>query len=383
MSARDEESPARRRLLRLGAAAPLIALAPLLRLVDANAVQAPTTSRVFSTDAVAGQPPEIPVIFDALGEIRTIYTMDLVDQILASGTRAISITLTDPKVPSETAFDLMMKDLAEYNLYFKEHQSHYRVARSVADVEIARRENKLAVFYNIQNSTPVERQLDKVALLKKLGLTAIQLTYNDQNYAGTGCLAGDDTGLTPFGGELIEQMADDRVLVDLSHAGMKTMAGAIAASPRPVIISHTACKALRSHPRNTTDENIRALADRGGVMGMAQMRTFMTDAKMDNLDVYFDHILHAVKVAGVDHVGIGSDRDHRVIPNTEEEVANLLREEGAQFQPSDWPLYLEKLNGPRRMEVVREGLRKRKLSQSAIDKIMGMNIYRIYQNVIG
>jgi membrane dipeptidase len=253
----------------------------------------------------------------------------------------------------------------------------------VLDVENARRENKLAVFYNIQNSTPIERNLDRVALLKGLGLTAIQLTYNDHNHAGTGCFTKDDTGLTSFGRELIEQMASDRMLVDLSHAGMKTMAGAIAASPRPVIISHTACKALRNHPRNTTDENIRALADHGGVMGMAQMRTFMTDAKTNNLDVYFDHIQYAVKVAGVDHVGIGSDRDHRVIPHTEEEIAALLREEGAQFKPSDWPLYLEKLNGPRRMEVVRDELSKRKLPQSAIDKIMGMNVHRIYQSVVG
>lgn len=379
----DEPSHTRRRLLKFGAVAPLLALAPLARFAEAGTAQMAAPSRAAGGSAVTGSSSTEPMIFDALGEIRTVYTMNLVDQILASGTRAISITLTDPKVDQADAFDLMMKDLADYNLYFRKHQSHYRVARNVMDIEVARRENKLAIFYNLQNSTPIDKDLSRVALLKSLGLTAVQLTYNDQNHSGAGCFAKGDTGLTPFGRQLLDQMASDRMLVDLSHAGMKTMADAIAASPRPVIISHTACRALRKHPRNTTDENIRALADRGGVMGMAQMRTFMTDAKTDNLDVYFDHIEHAVKVAGVDHVGIGSDRDHRVIPDTEEEIAILLKEEGAQFKPSDWPLYLEKLNGPRRMEVVREGLKKRKLPQSAIDKILGMNVHRLYQSVVG
>jgi membrane dipeptidase len=109
----------------------------------------------------------------------------------------------------------------------------------------------------------------------------------------------------------------------------------------------------------------------------------MTKEKTNNLEVYFDHIDHAVKTAGIDHVAIGSDRDHRVIPNTEEEIKILLAEEGAQFKPADWPLYLEKLNGPRRMDVVRDNLVKRKYTQSQIDKIMGGNLYRLYKEVVG
>ena len=222
-----------------------------------------------------------------------------------------------------------------------------------------------------------------MALLKSLGLTSIQLTYNTLNYSGAGCSVAPDPGITPFGRELIARLAQERVLLDLSHAGMQTMAGAIAESRRPVIISHTACKALRPHRRNTTDENMRAVAAKGGVVGITQIRTFLTDAKRDNLEVYFEHIVHAVSVAGIEHVGIGSDRDHRVIPDTQEELKILLQEEGSQISPADWPLYLEQLNGPRRMEVVRAGLQRHGFAASDIDRIMGGNVYRLYKEVVG
>jgi membrane dipeptidase len=109
----------------------------------------------------------------------------------------------------------------------------------------------------------------------------------------------------------------------------------------------------------------------------------MTTEKTNNLEVYFRHIDHAVKVAGIDHVAIGSDRDHRVIPTTEEEIKQLIKEEGANFIPDDWPLYLEKLNGPRRMEIIWDGLIKRGYKAADAEKVMGLNLYRLYRDVIG
>jgi membrane dipeptidase len=161
------------------------------------------------------------------------------------------------------------------------------------------------------------------------------------------------------------------------------MADAVAVSKKPIIISHTACQAVHPHIRNTTDENLRAVAEKGGVTGICQIRNFITAKPRENLKYYFDHIDHAVKVAGIEHVCIGSDRDHRVIPDTQEEIDLLIKEEGAQFQPSEWPLYMEGLNGPRRMEVVVDGLAKRNYSEDQIEKIMSKNLYRLYKEVIG
>lgn len=323
------------------------------------------------------------LVFDAMGEIRTIYKMELIDQILASGTRAIAITLTDPKFYGHEALDLLIEDIASYDRYFSDHPTHFIKATKVSDIDRAVKEKKLAVFYLIQNSSPVEKDLNRLDVLYNLGLRSIQLTYNYRNYVGDGCYERTDAGISTFGVELIEKMNEKGMLIDLSHAGMKTMADTIQISKKPVIVSHSTCRALNPHPRNTTDENLKLLASKGGVIGMCQIRTFMTTEKTNNLEVYFDHIDHAVKTAGIDHVAIGSDRDHRVIPDTEEEIAILLKEEGAQFKPVDWPLYLEKLNGPRRMDVIRENLQKRKYTQAQIDKIMGGNLYRIYKEVVG
>lgn len=327
--------------------------------------------------------PKPPLVFDALGEIRTVYTPELVDQILASGTRAIAVTVTDPKVAAAEAYAQTNADLDLYDRYLDSMPRHYIRARRIADAERAAREGKLAVYYNLQNSTPVEGDAARLPALKARGVTSIQLTYNDTNLSGSGCYAPQDVGLTAHGRELIARLEAEGVLLDLSHAGMKTMAEAIAAARRPMIISHTACKDLRDHARNTTDANLRAVAAKGGVIGITQIRRFVTDLKRDNLGFYFDHIVHAVKVAGIEHVGIGSDRDHRVIADTEEELRILLKEEGPQLSAADWPMYLEGLNGPHRMTVVRDELRKRGFRPSELDKLLGANVRRIYAEVVG
>jgi membrane dipeptidase len=331
----------------------------------------------------ARQSPRPSLVFDAMGEIRTIYTPELIREILAGGTRAITITLSDPKVIGHDGYQLTLDEIALYDRYFSQHPDLFIKATRLADIDRAKKENKLAVFYLIQNASPIDQDWGKLDTLYNLGLRSIQLTYNHRNLAGDGCKERTDAGLSIFGLELIDRMNAKNMLVDLSHAGMTTMKEAIAASKKPVVISHTCCKALYDHVRNTTDDNLRLLAGRGGVVGICQIRTFMTTEKKNNLEVYFRHIDHAVKVAGTDHVAIGSDRDHRVIPDTEEEVRQLLKEEGANFVPDDWPLYLEELNGPRRMEVIWHGLLKRGYKTAEADKIMGGNLYRLYREVVG
>ena len=127
----------------------------------------------------------------------------------------------------------------------------------------ARRSGRLAVFYLFQNSTQFGKNLDSVDVFYGLGVRSSQITYNYQNWAGAGCNEENGSGLTRFGHELVEKMNEVGMLIDLSHAGMRTMADSIAASAQPVIISHTCCKALYDHERNTTDENMRAAAERG------------------------------------------------------------------------------------------------------------------------
>jgi membrane dipeptidase len=332
----------------------------------------------------SGSAPSSRLALDAMGEIRTTHSMEIIDQVIDSGTRMVTVTLTDPKVFGEAALDTALDDLAGYDRHIREHPDRLLKATSVADIDRAIAEDRIALFYLLQNSTPVHKDLERVNLLYNLGLRSLQLTYNYGNYVGSGCREAGNYGLTVFGHELIERMNEIGMLIDTSHANMATMAEAITASSRPTIISHTACQSVWEHVRNTTDDNLRLLAEHGGLVGICQIRPFLTnDLGDDNVRHYFDHIDHAVNVAGIEHVCIGSDRDHRVIENTPEELAELLAEEGAQLSAADWPLYMPVMNGPRRMEVVGAGLAERGYSDDDIDKIMSGNLYRLYADVIG
>jgi membrane dipeptidase len=372
----------RRRFVRhaVGAAA----IAPVAPSALTGATASVVAGTTPSGAAIRGGANPDALIMDAMGELRTIYEPRLVREMLASGIDSITVTLCDPKAEGAEALEWAVDGLMEYDRYLAEHPDLFVKATSVSDVDDARGSGRMAVFYLYQNATQFDNDLDRVDMFYALGLRSSQLTYNERNLAGVGCRAeGDDGGLTEFGRALVDRMNDVGMLVDLSHANMPTMADAIRHSRTPVVISHTACDAVHPHVRNTTDANLRLLAEHGGVVGVCQLRPFLTYAKRDNLHTYFDHIDHAVQVCGIDHVCIGSDRDHRVIEMTPEYEAELRREEGSQVVSSELPYFIDELNGPRRMEVVWDGLTRRGHSEDAVEQIMGTNLYRLYADVIG
>ncbi|HSW29353.1 MAG TPA: membrane dipeptidase [Longimicrobiales bacterium] len=324
------------------------------------------------------------LIFDAMGELRPEYDEALIREMLASGLDAITVTLCDPKPVGAEALELAVDGLAIYDRFIAAHPDLLLKATSVADIRRARESGRLAVFYLYQNTEQFGAELDRVDLFHRLGLRSCQITYNEKNRAGVGCREeGDQGGLTDFGRDLVERLNTVGILIDLSHANPRTMADAIAASKAPVIISHTGCDALYPHVRNANDANLRAVAEKGGVVGICQLRPFLTEKKQDNLHTFFDHIAHAVGVCGVEHVAIGSDRDHRVVAMTPEYEAELRREEGSQVSASELPYFIDELNGPRRMEVVWNGLVGRRYSEDDVERIMGGNLLRLYRDVTG
>lgn len=342
------------------------------------------TPHAAGRGSVAQERHPSALIMDAMGELRPIYEPALVREMLGSGMDGITVTLCDPKPVGAEALELAVDGLLEYDRYLAAHPDLFVKATKVADVEEARRSGRMAVFYLYQNSEQFGDDLDRVEMFYRLGLRSSQITYNERNRAGVGCRAqGDEGGLTDFGRALVERMNDVGMLVDLSHANERTMADTIAHSRAPVIISHTGCDAVYAHERNTSDANLRALADTGGVVGICQLRPFLTAEKSDNLHAYFDHIDHAVQACGVEQVCIGSDRDHRVIEMTPEYVAELRREEGSQVIASELPYFIDELNGPRRMEVVWDGLVERGYGETDVERIMGRNLLRLYGEVLG
>jgi membrane dipeptidase len=331
----------------------------------------------------AGTPTQEALIIDAMGEIREVYTDSLCREMIDAGMNSVTVTLCDPKSFEAEAYEWAIDGVLEYDRLIDKESEFWMKATSVDDIQTARDQGKIALFYLFQNSTQFGKDVDNVDVFYGLGVRSSQITYNYQNWAGAGCNELNGSGLTVYGHQLVEKMNDIGMLIDLSHSNMKTMADTIEASVAPVIVSHSCCKALFEHNRNTTDENLKALADNGGIFGVTQMRPFMTRQIDNAVHFYYQHIEHALNVCGSDHVCIGSDRDHRRLVLTEEYLAELKREEGENFDRADWPLYFEELNGPRRMETIWDGLAKRGMSEGQLEKLFGLNIYRLYKEVIG
>ena len=327
------------------------------------------------------------LVIDGLGEIHLDYEMDLIDEIRASGMRGCVVTVGNPALHGPGAFDDMRREIEGYDRHVAAHPDRLSRAVSVADIDRAVQRGTIGLIYYTQNATPIQDDVERLRTLYDLGVRIVQLTYNTRNLLGDGCLERTNAGLSTFGIQVVERMNAMGLLVDLSHCGQATTLDGIQFSQKPVAITHAGCKAVFNHPRNKTDEALRALADNGGVVGIYQINPYVGPKERNDLDDYLRHVDHAVNVAGIDHVGIGSDREHRAIPDTEEEKQKLIAEL-SQLRPVTaatfrWPFFISELNHPRRMETIADGLAKRGRTSSDIDKILGGNWYRLLRETMG
>jgi len=202
--------------------------------------------------------------------------------------------------------------LDAFGFFEKDLESSWNEVSIIAtrnDLLEATRKGNLAIILAIENSDALEGSLNVLRMLFKLGVRSIGLTHNPRSLAADG--VGESRtggGLTNFGVHLVEEMNKLGIAVDLAHISEKGFWDVLEVSRKPVIVSHGNCKALCNHRRNITDEQIRGLASKGGVIGVTFVPAFV-DEKKPSLPRLIDHIDHIVEIAGVDHVGIGSDFD--------------------------------------------------------------------------
>ena len=179
--------------------------------------------------------------------------------------------------------------------------------KRVEDILQAKRENKVGVILGFQNATPIENDLDRLALFHALGVRVIQLTYNERNLLGNGCFERRDDGLSNFGVDAIEEMNRLGILIDLSHVGERTTIEAIEASQKPVAITHANAKSYFDTFRNKTDGALTRTAEKGGVIGATSITTFLRKGPESTLEDFVDAIDDLVARVGIDHVGVGND----------------------------------------------------------------------------
>lgn len=333
----------------------------------------------------AGQEPTLAI--DGLGEIRLDYPPSLLDEIRAAGTRGCVVTVGNPGLYGEEALADTLGEIAAYEAHIDAHPERLMRVRSVADLDEAARTGRIGLVYYPQNATPLARDPERLDTLWDAGVRILQLTYNHRNLLGDGSGERTDAGLSEFGLEVVARMNGLGMLVDVSHSGRATTLDAIRHSTAPIAITHAGCAAVFDHPRNKTDEALREMAERGGVVGIVQLNPYLGPRERNTLADYLAHIRHAVDVCGIDHVAVGSDREHRTIPDTPEERQKLVDElarlypDPSQAPPVRWPFFLSELNHPRRMETVHEGLLGAGFRPREAEKILWGNWYRLFADV--
>ena len=256
------------------------------------------------------------------------------------------------------------------------------LATTVADIERAKREGKLAVVFHFQNGAPIEYDLNLIEVYHRLGVRAIQLTYNVKNQLGDGCLERTNAGLSDLGIAGIKEMNRLGIVVDLSHTGEQTTLDAMDVSEKPVVFTHANAKAVCDHPRNLSDRQMRRLADVGGVMGLNGFPAFVragTDAP--TLDDLLDHLDYIVKTIGIDHVGLGLDYFHAPKGDYERRLAS------GEWKPGDYPPppwnYPGGIEDASRLAAFGPGMARRGYSDEDIVKVLGGNFLRVLRAVWG
>lgn len=305
------------------------------------------------------------------------------DRAIQSGLTAANCNFcSNPATPLQA-----MKYLKNWLDLFDRHADKVLLATSGKDIGRAKMEGKFSVILGSQNAEIIGEDLHLLTIYQKLGVRIIQLTYDKQNLLGEGSGERTDGGLTNFGVEVVEEMNRLRILIDVSHCRDQVTWDAIKYSKVPVIASHGNARALVSLPRNKSDEQIKALADKGGVIGLcawspvAEVRP-NSRPSIDDLLTIGDYIVNLV---GVDHLGIGLD----MMPFAQERPFDEWAQKHPNYRPKGgWferNIFTNEqgIDDVTKIVEITRGLIARGYSDQDIEKILGLNFLRVFKEVWG
>jgi len=251
-------------------------------------------------------------------------------------------------------------DIYSWDAFLAAHSSHFLRIDCAGDIERAKTFGKIGIVIGQQNSGHF-RSLDDVDRFYRMGQRVSQLTYSD-NQLGGGSVDGRDPGLTKYGAEVVSRMNALGMAVDVSHCGDRTTLDAVAASRKPVLVTHSNCRALvPGSARCKTDEGIRRVAASGGVIGVTMVRYFVSSGRTATVEDVLNHIDYVARLVGVEHVGIGTDVDLQ----GRDSRGHLSRKND-----------LDGIDYERKIYDVTEGLVRRNYSDHDIQLILGGNFQR-------
>lgn len=258
-----------------------------------------------------------------------------------------------------------LRDINGWNALIAARGDDFLRVDCAADLQRAKSQGKIGILIGQQNSEHF-RTVEDVDRFYKLGQRVSQLTYA-HNRIGGGSSGGNDTGLSAYGVQIVERMNSAGMAVDISHCGDRTTLDAIEASKKPVLVTHSNCRALVPYSaRCKTDEAIQRAAARGGVVGVTMVRAFVRSGGATTIEDVLDHIDHVAKLVGVEHVGVGSDVD--------------LDGRDVHIRPKR-KYDLDGIDYAKKIYDLTEGLLRRKYSAADIELILGGNFRRALSEI--
>ncbi len=322
------------------------------------------------------------VVIDALNVSN--WDSDAVYESLNAG----SVAAINATQATWEGYEETLDMIAKWYVRFRERPDQILLVETVDDIHRAEREGKTGIIFGWQNTSPIENDLDRLALFHKLGVRIMQVTYHERNLLGDGCMERQDGGLTNFGIDAVKEMNRLGILLDLSHVGIATTQESIEVSEKPVAITHANAKSYFDHRRNKTDKAIKTMAEKGGVIGATCIRGFLRNTLTAQLDDYLDAIDHLVQMVGVDHVSLGTDHTQ---DQPEEFWKFIGGQQGTKYPskftpPNGGPLpwydqYPDELKTPDQLPIMSEALLKRGYSDDDVIKILGGNWLRLFEEV--
>jgi membrane dipeptidase len=281
-------------------------------------------------------------------------------------------------VGGATAYDDALQFIAAWSGFAGRNSDVFSLVGRAEDIDHAKAQKKIAVIIGLQNADEF-REVKDVKAFYELGLRCAQLTYNSQNLLGSGSTERVDGGISDYGQQIITAMNQVGMLIDVSHSGDRTTLDAIEMSPKPIAFTHSNCRALNNHPRLKTDEAIRKLAAKGGVMGITGVRNFVKNKEPTTVEDVVDHIEHVVQLVGIEHVGIGTDSDlmgyDHMPPDQYQELKAGYKSSYAFRDKID----TDGFNHPRKMYDLTAALIHRRFSDTNIQAVLGGNFRRLLE----
>lgn len=277
------------------------------------------------------------------------------------------------------AFTNALAYFANWQGYAGRSPDVFALIGTMADLEHAKATGRIGVIMGVQNADHFRKASD-VKTFYDLGQRCSQLTYNSQNLLGSGSTERVDGGVSDYGAKIIEAMNEVGMLIDVSHSGDQTTLDAVKLSPMPIAFTHSNCRAISGHVRSKTDEAIKALGDKGGVMGIAGVRQFVSKTDPTDISNIADHIDHVVKLTSIDHVGIGSDSDLYGYDDMKPEQNAMLRAAYKGSYAFRDKIDVDGFDHPLKMFDLTEELLRRNYSAENINAILGGNFQRLLRD---